>query len=33
MTLNLSVPLSMHMPMLDVEKLVRRFREHCTPVM
>ncbi len=29
LTLNLSVPLSMHLPMIEVEKLVRDFRESC----
>lgn len=32
LTLNLSVPLSMHMPMIEVDKLVRRFRETCLPI-
>ena len=33
LALNLSVPLSMHLPMLEVEKLVRSFRESCPPLM
>ncbi len=33
LSLNLSVPLSMHLPMLEVEKLVRIFRECCPPLM
>jgi DnaJ family protein C protein 28 len=32
LTLNLSVPLSMHLPMIEVEKLVSRFRESCPPL-
>jgi hypothetical protein len=32
LTLNLSVPLSMHLPMIEVEKLVREFREICPPL-
>jgi DnaJ family protein C protein 28 len=32
LTLNLSVPQSMHLPMIEVEKLVRRFRESCPPL-
>lgn len=32
LTLNLSVPLSMHLPMIEVEKLVSRFRETCPPL-
>lgn len=32
LTLNLSVPPSLHLPMIEVEKLVRDFRETCPPL-
>jgi len=31
LTLNLSVPTAMHQPMLEVERLVKQFRESCPP--
>lgn len=33
LTLNLSVPLSMHLQMIEVEKLVRQLRESCPPLL
>jgi DnaJ family protein C protein 28 len=33
LTLNLTVPPSMHLPMIEVEKLVSHFRELCPPVL
>lgn len=32
LTLNLTVPLSMHLPILNVEQLVRIFHESCPPI-
>ena len=32
LTFNLTVPLSMHLPLLEVEKLVQQFRESCPPL-
>ena len=32
LTFNLTVPLSMHLPLLEVEKLVQQFRASCPPL-
>jgi len=32
LTFNLTVPLSMHLPLLEVEKLVQQFHESCPPI-